>query len=73
MATDDTTQITCECCGSAEVEICLPAHFKANGDNALVSVDWEAEALTYWCPSCGDDVAVRQPDGDVCRGRWDRY
>jgi hypothetical protein len=55
------------------VEICLPAHFAANGDLSVpVSVDTEAEALTYWCPSCEVDVAVRLPDGEVCRGRWDR-
>jgi transcription elongation factor Elf1 len=72
MATAQADRVTCARCGSAEVEICLPAHFKANGDNALVSVDWEAEALTYWCGSCEDNVAVRRPDGDVCRGRWDR-
>ena len=67
------TQTTCAKCGSAEVEICLPAHFAANGPLEVpVSVDYEAEALTYWCPHCQLDVPARLPDGEIRRGRWDR-
>ena len=70
--TEDANLICCAQCGSTEVEICLPAHFKANSDwSTPVSVDCEAEALTYWCGQCDEDVPVRLPDGEVRRGRWD--
>lgn len=66
-------QVRCAQCGTAEVEICLPTHFKANSDlSTPTSVDVDAEALTYWCAFCRDDVAVQMPDGEVRRGRWDR-
>ncbi len=62
----------CIQCRSKDVEICLPAYFLANGpQNVPVSVDAEAEALTYWCPECGENVEVRAPNGEILSGVWD--
>lgn len=71
-APKDPHQTCCAKCGGVDVEICLPAHFRANGTlDVAVSVDTEAEALTYWCPTCKDNVPARLPDGEIVRGRWD--
>lgn len=75
MASDTTNAALTRCgtCASEAVEICLPAHFPANGNlDVPASVDYEAEALSYWCPRCEDNVPVRLPDGELARGRWDR-
>ena len=62
----------CSDCGCKEIEICLPAYFLANGTlDQPVSVDCEADALTYWCPDCDSNVAVRAPDGEILEGVWD--
>ncbi|MGB5103608.1 MAG: hypothetical protein WBO04_09860 [Steroidobacteraceae bacterium] len=64
--------LRCGECGSKEIQICLPAYFVANGTlEKPVSVDYDAEALSYWCPECDATVDALAPDGEVLSGVWD--
>jgi DNA-directed RNA polymerase subunit RPC12/RpoP len=64
--------LRCHECGSTEIQICLPAFFAANGAlEQPVSVDFDAEALSYWCPQCDATVAALAPNGKVLSGIWD--
>lgn len=69
-APDKNSEHTCGRCGTNDVEVCLPAFFALNDNLNFVSVDLEAEALSYYCNQCEDDVPMRAPCGEMSVGRW---
>ena len=65
-----TVLLTCQHCCGPNIETCLPAFFKTNDELQFVSVDFEAEALSYYCHDCQDSVTVVHPGGRTECGRW---
>ena len=69
---NEKSHYLCCRCGGADVEISVPAFFKLNVDWEPSTIDFEAEALTYFCNTCEEDVSIRTPVGDIKTGRWSR-
>jgi hypothetical protein len=67
---------TCGSCGSEDVEVCMPAWFKARGyELRYVECDEEAEALNTHCNACEENqsLTVQPHDLEELRtltGRW---
>lgn len=68
--------LTCTACGCTKCEALMPAWIRPteDGPDRLVSIDADAEPLSFFCPTCDTNVEVRgwyvDDAARTAYGRW---